>query len=186
MINLCINVLTKLGSWIMDLIIWKKEKVDPLVSKYFYNPLCHFFDPKLNYPISIVKDGQIINKYKNIDQIDEVNFDLIIKKENNQNLIIHDIQDYRPSNIEKPAYTIMSMVLLMNNQQYEILLKKPNDYMIIKNVLNAAFFKYYMKQQYNKIIEDSYKIQFIDHKMSFKECDSTKSILISKEGLVIQ
>lgn len=186
MIELCIDILSKIGSLFMDFIIWKKENIDPIIKKYLYIPVKSFLDPRLNYPIMVIKEDEIINKYCNISQIKELVYDFVIKKEGNDYIIIHDVSNYESLRSEIPSYNIMSIVLYINNEQFEISLKKPNNYMVIGNVLNHQFFKFYMKTTYNIIIDSTYTIKFIDNKMNFKECNSTNSLVITKNGILIQ
>lgn len=160
------------------------------------------FTPEIIY--SFYNNGNVVmfEKYKNLPIVKPEQFDLFVmsKQDYNQNNDTY-ISNHICSQqiIENPKFIessikFLNIILIYNNKEYEIKLKDKytynnNNYYIIDNILDCAFFKYYISD--NQLIKNidynnfKYKLRILDHNVNSVELDETQAIVILKDSYEI-
>ena len=72
-----------------------------------------------------------------------------------------DLNKYNLSNIIKSNINFMVFELTFNTVKYDINLKEPYNFLIRENILDHAFFKWYMNKHYKIDLTNNYKIYYM-------------------------
>jgi hypothetical protein len=181
--------------------------LQPYVNKLLDQFLSYFTEEnKINslFTYSFYKNGELCKTYTRQEGtiseiIEPEKYDLFIaSKCNLNNDSYYDICTNKMSqeyNYIESSIKFLNIVLSYNGIEYEIKLKL-NDYVsynfyIVDNIIDSAFFKYYLKYQINAKDMDidynnfKYTIQLLDHNVNSVELDETQAIVIKKDGYEI-
>ena len=198
--NSKINKLTIYSQDILCDIGWKYCEI-VTISTDCYNkqilPLFHLitYDYFKN-PFLLIKNGEEIKYFKNKESLYLINnsdFDLLFYTDfrnddsrKNYTMIGHDtdLKKYNLSNINISNISFIVFELTFNTVKYNINLKEPYNFLIIENVLDHAFFKWYMNKHYKIKITNNYNINYILQDMSTSELTSPFFIKINNKAIL--
>lgn len=190
-----------LGLKILELYALFKIYILGNITSFYYiniHPNLYFIRVffNLEYNIENIKNNQVIssglidanydNKHKG--KIDSNEIDFSIFCDINNNVKINHENHFTKENIicEKSSANFFIFSLTYNDVNYDITLNKPNNYIICGNKLNWLFFNWYMKKNYDILINTNYSIKFIDN--TFKESNITcfDDIIFLKDKINIE
>ena len=186
MYYLVLKILSWITDIITDIIIYKKNNIDPHVDKYVINPIYECLD--LNYKrFNIVKDNVIIKKSSKLDDSMNLNFDFILEKNENSNLTkIH----YPNDNFENTLFTLstfkfLSFSIKTQEDVFDIDFEKSLNFMCENNYFDKIFFNYYVFEKYNKVLPNNYEINFITNKMDMQNKTQDLKFKIENNNYII-
>ena len=181
----CIELMTLINAYYKKTI---RPQFHKLTNNYFKKSViviknniesCSFKDWKDLY--------DCVNKNNNIvdyDIILYINYDNEESKKN-YTYISESILDSNPKNkFEKKSdvqFIIFQLTYKDNN--YDINLKDPKNYIIENNIFKPVFFKYYMKKIYNIDLIGDYSINYMTNDMNVTKLNSPFYIKLSNTGL---
>lgn len=180
-------------------------KNNPELNKFFNE----FIKNNKQNDVDIVKNGNIIlstnkNKLINEPSIIPEDYDFIVYSDHTsidcENTVLHKKifrtipKSLEEFDYEKVDYKFIMMEVIINEKSLSVELSNDKyNYLIVNNMLDEKFIKYYLKKYlcheiegYDETHFDDYTLKYIDHNINMCEVDKTQTILITSSDVFLK